>query len=298
MSDKIIPCLWFNNNAEEAVQLYTSAFDNTATGRIARYDEASAKPAGMPVGSVLTVEFQLEGQSFLGLNGGPAFSFTPAVSLFVACKTKEEVNEKYKILGEGSSVFMPLDKYPFSEWYVWFQDKFGLSWQLMYMGDWEIKQKITPTLMFVGNVCGKAEEAMQLYTSVFKNSSVDNINRYTKEESAVDEGTVKHAEFLLEGQRFAAMDSALEHHFNFNEAISFIVNCRHQEEIDYLSEKLSAVPEAEWCGWIKDKFGISWQIVPEILPELLSNPDNENAGRVMKAMLQMKRMDIEKLKNA
>jgi predicted 3-demethylubiquinone-9 3-methyltransferase (glyoxalase superfamily) len=155
---KITPCLWFDDKAEEAVNFYVSVFKNSRVGEMLRYDPASAKVSGRPVGSVLTVNFQIEGQDFIALNGGPVFKFTPA--------------------------------------------------------------------------------------------------------------------------------------------ISFLVNCETQAEVDELWGKLSAVPEAEQCGWLQDKYGVSWQIVPKVLDEMLRDPDTQKAGRVMQAMLEMKKIDIAALKKA
>jgi predicted 3-demethylubiquinone-9 3-methyltransferase (glyoxalase superfamily) len=124
------------------------------------------------------------------------------------------------------------------------QDKYGVSWQVIFMGERAIRQNITPTLMFVGDVCGKVEEAISRYTSVIRSSKVVGILRYGKGEEPDREGTIKHAGFALEGQEFAAMDSARAHPFTFNEAIFFVVNCETQEEIDYYWEKLSADPKA------------------------------------------------------
>jgi len=178
------------------------------------------------------------------------------------------------------------------------QDRYGLSWQVMFMGDRNKKQKIIPTLMFVGDVCGKAEEAINFYASVFHNAKVGDILRYGKDEEPDKEGTIKHAAFTLEGQEFAAMDSAHKHNFTFNEAISFMVHCETQEGIDYYWEKLSADPKAEQCGWLKDKYGLSWQIVPTVMDEMLQDPDKGNVERVTDAFLKMKKFDISELKEA
>jgi predicted 3-demethylubiquinone-9 3-methyltransferase (glyoxalase superfamily) len=178
------------------------------------------------------------------------------------------------------------------------QDKYGLSWQIMFMGDHKIKQRIIPTLLFVGKQNGKAEEAINFYSSVFGNSRVGDILRYSKGEEPDKEGAVKHASFMLKDQEFAAMDSAREHNFAFNEAISFMVHCNTQKEIDYYWEKLSAYTEAEQCGWLKDKYGLSWQIVPNIMDEMLKDNDKKKIGRVTEAFLQMKKLDIATLKEA
>ena len=193
---------------------------------------------------------------------------------------------------------MELGAYPFSERFGWTQDRFGLSWQLMFMGDYPIDQKITPSLMFVGDVAGKAEEAMRFYTSIFDDSSIGNIRRYGQGEEPDSVGTVKHASFTLAGQEFAAMDSAREHNFTFNEAISLIVHCDTQEEIDRYWAKLSAVPESEACGWLKDRYGLSWQIVPRLMDELLRSKDEALLARVTQAFLPMKKLDIATLQEA
>ena len=168
----------------------------------------------------------------------------------------------------------------------------------MFFGDRTIRQRIIPTLMFVGKVAGKAEEAVNFYVSLFHNASVGDILRYGKDEEPDVERTVKHASFTLEGQEFAAMDSAREHNFAFNEAISLIVHCEIQEEIDYYWERLSADPKAEQCGWLKDKFGLSWQVVPNVMDEMMKDKDEKRLARVTEAFLKMKKFDIEALEKA
>jgi len=178
----------------------------------------------------------------------------------------------------------------------------------MYAGDIEIKQRITPVLMFVGNVCGKTEEAINFYTSVFKNSPIgakaaadataNILARYGKGEEPDKEGTVRYAQFTLLGQEFGAMDSAREHKFAFNEAISFIVPCDSQGDIDYYWGELSADPKAEQCGWLKDKYGLSWQIVPAVMNEMMKDKDEKRLARVTDTFLRMKKFDIAKLKEA
>lgn len=232
------------------------------------------------------------------LSGGPFFKFNPAISFLVACNTKEEVDMLWKGLSEGGTALMPLDAYPFSERYGWVQDRYGLSWQVMYFGEMEITQKIIPTLMFVGEQCGKTEKAVNFYTSVFNDSKIGDILRYSAGEEPDKEGTIKHVGFILEGMEFAAMDSAHVHDFTFNEAISLIVYCEDQDEIDYYWEKLSAVPEAEQCGWLKDRFGVSWQIVPTVMEEMMQTNDMTKLVRVTEAFLKMKKFDIAELKKA
>jgi predicted 3-demethylubiquinone-9 3-methyltransferase (glyoxalase superfamily) len=156
-------------------------------------------------------------------------------------------------------------------------------------------QKITPFLWFDE----KAEEAAKLYVSIFKNSRINNITRYGDEGSAVagrPKGTVMTVEFILDGQEFVALNGGP--HFKFTEAVSFVVNCGTQEEVDKFWEKLSEGGEKSQCGWLKDKYGLSWQVVPTILGELFQDKDPKRSERVMKAMLQMSKLDIAALKQA
>ena len=156
-------------------------------------------------------------------------------------------------------------------------------------------QTITPFLWYDD----KAEEAANFYVSVFKNSKVGSITRYEKEgakASGRPEGTAMTVEFQLDGQKFLALNGGP--HFKFTEAVSFVVNCETQEEVDYFWEKLSAGGAESQCGWLKDKYGLSWQVVPTILVELFKDTDPEKTKRVMHAMLQMKKFDIPTLKRA
>ena len=295
---KITPHLWFDKEAKEAAEFYTSVFSPLGESKIKNITALHNTPSG----DADIVKIELAGQEFMLISAGPYFKFTPAVSFLVACSTKEEVDALWEKLSDGGSALMDLGSYPFSERYGWTQDKYGLSWQIMFMGDREIKQKITPTLMFVGSVCGKAEEAINFYASVFsgkgESAQVGDIMRYNAGEEPDKEGTVRNAAFSLAGQDFAAMDSAHGHNFTFNEAISFIVNCDTQEEIDYYWEKLSADPKAEQCGWLKDKYGLSWQIVPTIMDEMMGTKDEKKLAQVTEAFLKMKKFDIAKLKQA
>lgn len=291
---KITPFLWFDNNAEEAAKFYISLFKDSKIGTITKYSEAGASAAGRPAGSVMTVAFQLEGYSFTAINGGPAFKINPSISFFLHSKDEKEIDKLWKELSKGGEALMELQKYDWSKKYGWVQDKFGVSWQLMLTEE-DVPQKIMPSLLFTGNVFGKAEEAMNFYTSVFKNTKVGGIYKY---DQSVNANAVMYEDFTLEGNIFAAMDGMGEHKFKFNEAISFVVNCDTQKEIDYYWNKLSAVPQAEMCGWLKDKFGVSWQIVPSKISELLSSKDSNKAQRVMQKVVQMKKLNIAELENA
>jgi len=302
---KIIPNLWFDDQAEEAAGFYTSIFQNSSIGNISHYGKAGAKVSGKPEGSVMTVEFEIEGQKFIALNGGPVFKFNPSVSLMVNFDPSRDENARENIdmvwteLFDGGTALMPLDKYPFSERYGWVQDKYGLSWQLILSDPrGEERPFIIPSLMFAGAVCGKAEEAIGFYLSMFKNSKRGTVARYGSGQEPDKEGTIMFADFMIENQWFAAMDSARAHDFTFNEAVSFMVECATQEEIDYYWKRLTAEGEEGVCGWLKDKFGVSWQVNPTILDEMLLDPDKERVERVTEAFLNMKKFDIAALQKA
>lgn len=296
-TQKIHPCLWFDRQAEEAADFYTAVFRNSEVWKVTRYLDVGQEIHGMEAGTVMSVDFTLEGYHFTALNGGPVFTFNPSISFMVHCPVKEEVDELWENLSGGGTTLMPLDAYPFSERYCWIQDKYGLSWQVIFSQSMP-EQKVVPSLLFVGDVCGQAEEAITFYTSVFDGSEVGNILRYGPDQKIDKEGTVMHADFTLTGQGFTAMDSALEHDFAFNEAISFMVQCDSQKELDQYWEQLSHHKEAEQCGWLKDKYGISWQIVPAQLDELLSETDSGKATRVTEALLGMKKLVIADLRRA
>jgi len=287
---KITPFLWYDKEAGEAAELYTSLF----TGRIKEKTVLSDTPSGTT--EILSVE--LFGQDFTLMSAGPLFKPNPSVSFLVACPTKDEVERIWAGLAPGGMALMELGEYPFSAKYGWIQDRFGVSWQIMFMGEMPVTQRIIPTLMYVGQVYGKAEEAINFYTAILPNSQVGEISRYGKDQAPDREGTVMHGAFTLAGQQFAAMDSAYPHNFFFNEAVSFVVNCATQDEIDYYWDKLSAEPSAEQCGWLKDKYGVSWQIVPTVLTDMLQDSDPAKVARVTEAFMPMKKIDLATLQRA
>jgi predicted 3-demethylubiquinone-9 3-methyltransferase (glyoxalase superfamily) len=286
---KISPFLWFDSEAEEASKLYTSIFRDSSLGQISRYGDAGPGPAGR----VMMASFSLRGLEISALNGGPVFHFNPAVSFFVNCATEGEIDALWARLSVSGKVLMNLAKYPFSEKYGWVEDRYGLSWQLFLGGP---KAGITPLLMFCGAAQGKAEEAMRSYVSVFKDSRIEQVERYAAGEGG-SEGQIKHARFSLGGSEFMAMDSGVEQPFTFTPAISFFVNCEVQEEVDYFWEKLSKGGSTGQCGWLEDRYGVSWQIVPTVLAELMGG-GGERSERVTAAMLAMTKLDIAELKKA
>lgn len=287
---KIVPHLWFDTEAKEATEFYTTLFPDSKIKNVTTIKDT-------PSGDCDMVNFTLAGTNFMAISAGPYFKLNPAISLFVVFDNEAEIEVVWNKLSEGGKVLMEYNTYPWAKKYGWLQDRYGLSWQLSMSEYHKMEQKITPALMFTKDKAGKAKEAIENYTSIFPDSKVEMTAVYEKGQGDT-EGFVKHARFTLAGQHFIAMDSSGPHEFVFNEAISFIVNCDTQEEIDMYWEKLSAVPESEQCGWLKDKYGVSWQIVPTAMNEMLASEDKEKAARVIQAFLKMKKFDIKKLEEA
>jgi predicted 3-demethylubiquinone-9 3-methyltransferase (glyoxalase superfamily) len=279
MNNNIHPCIWFDSDAKAAADLYCSLFINSR----------------ITVDTPMVVNFELAGQKFMALNGGPMFKINPSISFFVKCTSIDQTNKIWNKLIDGGKALMAIDKYPWSERYGWLQDKFGLSWQVMINTVPDGTFSITPSMLFTADKLGKAEEALNLYTSLFDNSAIVTLSHYPKGNPYA--GKVMYSESKFNNYQVIAMDGPGGHKYSFNEAVSFVVDCDTQDEIDYYWTKLTADGGQEsQCGWLKDKFGVSWQIVPTVLSKLMSNA--EKAPRVMQAFMKMKKFDIEALVNA
>lgn len=294
---KIIPNLWFEGTAKEAAEFYTSVFPNASIISTVNYpnsvEEGLADFQLDMAGKELTVEFEIEGQHFVNINAGPEFKFNPSISFMVNFdpsrdeNARQRLDEVWEKLLQGGEVLMPLDEYPYSKRYGWVKDRYGLTWQLILTdpgGD--PRPFIVPSILFTGENVNRAEEAIKFYTSVFKNSKIGLLAPYGQDTGPAKANSLMFGDFILEGEWLAAMDSAVEQDFVFNEAVSFQVNCKDQAEIDELWSKLSVVPESEQCGWCKDQFGVSWQIVPENMEELMKKPDS------FKKLMQMHKIVI------
>lgn len=294
MTKKIIPHLWFDKEAVEVAQFYTEVFDDSKITHKSIIKDT-------PSGDCDIVGFSIMGFEFMAISAGPLFKINPSISFFVNFDpsydkdSKKNIDVIWKKLSKGGKVLMPIQEYPWSKRYGWVQDKYGVSWQLILTKpEGEDRPKIIPSLLFTNEKSGKAEEAIKFYISLFKDSKLGNLMHYQEDQGPNKKGTVMFSDFKLGNVWLAAMDGGDVHDFTFNEAVSLMVNCKNQDEIDYFWEKLSAVPEAEQCGWVKDKFGVSWQIVPENMGELmLKNPE-----KTTPVMLKMKKIIIEELKKA
>jgi predicted 3-demethylubiquinone-9 3-methyltransferase (glyoxalase superfamily) len=281
MNNKIYPCLWFDGQAKAAAEFYCSVFDNSK----------------ITTDSPMVVAFEICGKKFMGLNGGPVFKINPSISFFVKCKNIEQTNDTWNKLSEGGTALMPIDKYPWSERYGWIKDKYGVTWQVMVNTNSSAIQSITPSMLFTKDVLGRAEEAIRFYTGLFPGSAAGMMAHYP--EADANASKLMYAEYNISGYDMVSMDGPGGHDYIFNEGVSLVVDCKDQEEVDYYWNNLTANGGKEsMCAWLKDKFGVSWQIVPKALVELMNDKDKEKAGRAMQAMMKMKKIIIADLVKA
>jgi len=284
MKQKITPNLWFDGNALEAVEFYVAAFPESSIGTKSYYPESAEE--GLAdfqlelAGQVLTIDFEQGGQPFVAINAGSEFQFNPVISFMLNFdpskdpQAEDHLDELWQQLLEGGDVLMPLEAYPFSKRYGWVRDRYGLTWQLILTDPAGAPRPfIIPSLLFTGQNTNRAEEAIQFYVSVFEDARVGELAYYPEDTGPAKKGALMFGDFTLAGQWFAAMDSGVDQAFTFNEAVSLSVACKDQAEIDYFWDKLSSDTQFEQCGWCKDKFGVSWQIVPENIEVLMARPD-------------------------
>ncbi len=305
----IIPCIWIDGSTETIANYYIETFANCGKGRIVASSEYPAgvdTPSGIPAGKPLAASFEVAGQPFTLLNGGPMFRPNPSISFFVHCADAAEVDHLHAALIDGGFELMPLGSYPWSPRYAWVQDRYGVSWQLIaerHTQERHTQERhtqgdatVVPCLMFAGPQHGRAEVAMAAYTGVFAGSHVQSIERYVGDEGP--EGTVKHGRFILAGHEFIAMDSHIDHGLTFGEGLSLQVICADQAELDRLWDALCEGGAPSRCGWLKDRFGLSWQLVPAPMPLWLGAPDPVVRTRVFTAMMAMNKLDFAELQRA
>lgn len=278
MKKPIYPCLWFNNNAAEAAGYYCSVFE----------DSELVKETPM------VSTFVLNGTKFMGLNGGPMHNVNSSISYFVYCGGEKEINRLFKALSKNGRVIFPLDTYAWADKYAWVVDQFGVNWQLD--GDpINNDQKIVPTLLFGNEKMTEVKNAVSHYTSIFKNSKIL-LEAPFADTANLPKGSLLFAQFKLNDFIFNAMSSPKKLDYDFSPGNSFIIECETQAEIYYYWEKLGLDRRYDKCGWLADKYGVSWQIIPTVLSELMEDP--ERGPRVVQEFLKMQKFDIETLKNA
>jgi len=276
MSEKTYPCLWFDGQAKAAAQFYCSIFPDS----------------NIIQESPMVVNWVLNGQRFMGLNGGPMFQLNASISVFANFDNQASLDAAWNQLIEGGSALMPIDKYPWSERYGWLKDKFGLTWQLMLSDN----NLLLPSMLFSHTQFGKAQYAMQLYSSIFPSSGID-ITEFYGPENPEQAGKLMFGQMHLMDNPLILMDGPGDHYFQFNEGFSFVVECANQAEIDqYWNSLIADGGQESMCGWLKDRFGVSWQIIPTALSKLMSQ---SNSGqKVMEALLKMRKLIIADLEAA
>lgn len=274
MKSTITSCLWFNGKAAEAAAFHCKIFKNST---IIHSDE-------------VVTHYNLNGYQFTALNGGSQHQMTPAVSYFVYCGSDQEIERIYEALSKDGKVLMPLDQYPWTSKYAWVQDKFGVSWQLD-IDDIKVPQKIVPSLLFTDKKYTLIQKAFDHYDSIFNTHFLTSLPYPISAGAPL--GTHQFAQFKLNNTVFNAMSNNARHDFDFTPGNSFVIECENQEEIDQCWNQLTEGGEAGKCGWLVDKFGVSWQVIPSQLGELMSNSDTSEA--VMDRMLEMKKIVIAEL---
>ncbi len=291
---KITPFLWFLGNAEEAINCYQETFVDFELVSLQEY------PAEVPDlgGKVMSAEFKIGGLMIDAFDAGEHDEMNPSISFFVET-TRENADKYWEGLSKDGEVLMELQKYDWSEYYGWVQDRFGMTWQIAMREDGKEGEKVTPSFLFTNKNFGKAKAALEFYADLFPNSSVDEVVPFAESVNGVDTA-IMWGSFTLADRVFYAMDSGMvEHDFGFNDAISLFVSCQDQEEVDkYWHAFLEAGGKESMCGWLKDQFGVSWQIIPTRLMELLQHPDAEKAQKANEAMLKMKKIEISQLEAA
>jgi predicted 3-demethylubiquinone-9 3-methyltransferase (glyoxalase superfamily) len=299
---KIIPSIWCSGNADEMAEFYVAALPATRIAQSQNYPTE-----GLPefqrdmAGKTITIDLEVGGYRLNLLNGGDEFAPNPSISFMLdfdggrrgegdaGDDARAELDRTWAMLAEDGQVMIPLGEYPYSPWYGWVQDRFGVSWQLMLAGpDGAPRPPVVPNLMFCGPNQNRASDALTTYAEVFGGTR-GTTAEYAEPTGPANAGAVMFGDVELAGQWFAAMDSGTEQDFTFSEGISLIVQCENQDEIDRFWNVLSQDPSAEQCGWCRDAFGVSWQVVPKNIGTLLKEPG------AFPAMLQMKKIVIADL---
>ena len=282
MDQFITPAIWCDGTADEAAQFYTDVFRDTSI--------AEQAPG-------LTATVSIHGFRLSLINGGNQYAPNPSISCILNFdpllfggeeQARAYLDELYERLSTGG-VLMELGEYPFSPRYAWVRDRFGMTWQLMLTDpDGDPRPFVIPSFMFGGTNHANAEEATDAWIALFDNSRRSVLYRY-EDGGPLDAGTVMFTDFTLRGTWMAATDSGAFHDFTFTPGVSMIVSCRDQEEIDRYWAGLSAVPEAERCGWCVDRWGVSWQVVPHNIAELMADAATRDK------ILHMGKIDLAKL---
>ncbi len=280
MNNLIVPCVWCHGNAREMAEFYLGVFKNS---RVLEENFG-------------TVLLEIEGKQLRLLNGGNEYQPNPSISLMLRFDEVDGVDEICQQLAEGGKLVLAPGQYSWSERYCWLNDKYGVSWQILVKKYEGIYPGITHVLMFMGENFGKAYEAIQFYLSVFKDSSLELLTFYGEGQGESEE-VVEHGELMIGDSHFIFMDTSVDQEYNFSPGLSLMVNCKTQADIDYYWQALSAGGGSEGqCGWLEDKFHLSWQVTPEKMASYFANPATSPA--VAGALMPMRKIDMAALEAA
>ncbi|MEI8081120.1 MAG: VOC family protein [Actinomycetes bacterium] len=295
---RIVPHFWFDTQAVEAAEFYVDVFPDSAIDSVRTIRNT-------PSGDCDLVEFRLAGFEFAAISAGPMFTINPSISFMVNfdpshdASARENLDVMWDSLADGGTVRMALDAYPFSERYGWVRDRFGVEWQLILTNpSGDDRPFIITSLMFTGENLGNARSALDFYASVFEDSQAGQLVPWGEAGPPGTAEMLMFSDFSLAGQWFTAMDSPADHGFGFNEAVSLIVKCDNQQQLNDYWHKLTDGGQEVECGWLTDRFGVSWQVVPREMDEMMASGTPEQLDRVTQAFLKMVKFDIEKLRQA
>lgn len=274
----IYPCFWFDQQASEAFEFYHNVFPGSK----------------IQSQNAMVTTIDLLGIRLMALNGGPKYKISPAISLFVYTGDALEIDRLYHALSQGGMVRIPLGEYPWSPRYAWVEDRFGVNWQLD-VDPINNPQKVVPALLFTNEKRGLVKAAIDHYASIFPISRILMESPFPPE-AGMSENALLFAQIKINGFILNAMSSWEDHTYTFSPGNSLVVECQNQEEIDHYWENLGRGGRYDRCGWLVDRFGVSWQIVPTILPALMQDPTR--GPRVVEAFLKMQKFDIQTLLDA
>ena len=288
---RIVPNVWCQGNATSVGEFYAAVLPQASAQVSMSYPmddlpDFQRDLAGQP----LVIDVNVSGYQIRLINAGHEFRPTPALSLIVNMdpllfdggeeEARTRIHSMWAAFAEGGEVRMELGEYPHSKLYGWVEDRFGVNWQLMLSAPaGEPRPLISVQFLFTG-ARAQAQQAMELYTGLLPDSGAGRVVPHAGNTDAI-----MFAEFKLAGQRFSAMDGGTDHHFTFTPGLSLEIACADQDEIDFLWEALSSVPEAEQCGWLMDSFGVSWQIVPGNMGQLMAHPGAYQRMLAMKKII-------------
>lgn len=298
---RFVTNIWCDRNAEEAGRFYASVFPNTTSSVESTYPhegllDFQQEFAGKP----LTVSVDLDGTRLVLINAGSEFAPNPSVSFTLnfdplqfegdSLAARAQLDALWAALSDGGKVMMPLQEYPFSARYGWVEDRFGVSWQMSLTDpSGDPRPFLMTSLLFSGPSQNRAADAVDRYLALFPDSELGMRVPYEEATGPASSQAVMFSDFRLGTQWFTAMDSGADEAFPFTCGMSIEVGCADQAEIDRIWDALSAVPEAEQCGWLVDPFGVNWQVVPENMAELMRRPD------AFAHMMPMKKIIIDEL---